>query len=211
MTDQPDTTGKVLFSAERFKAFTDAVVAIALTLLILPLMESITELGREDTTTAQWLESERWPLVSFLLSFVLISAFWLLHHRLFTQVERVDSSLQWLTFAWMLSIVWLPVATSVAGQLPADAVQKLVYIGSLTLTVVLLMATRLYLRAHPHLHTISPTEMRDGIAATLANVLMMLLALILAVSFPVLGYWTLFLLFATGPLQVLLAKVLPTR
>lgn len=211
MTDQSAANGKVLFSAERFKAFTDAVVAIALTLLILPLMDSITELGRDNVSTVDWLKSEQLPLLSFLLSFVLISAFWLLHHRLFTQVERVDSTLQWLTFGWMLSIVWLPVSTSVAGQLPADAVQKLVYIGSLTLTVVLLLCTRLYLRAHPHLHTISPTEMRDGIAATLANVLVMLVALALTVAFPPLGFWPLMLLFTTGVLQNLLAKVLPIR
>lgn len=211
MTAQPAGTGPVLFSAERFKAFTDAVVAIALTLLILPLMESIGDLGKENATTLEWLESERLQLLSFLLSFVLISAFWLLHHRLFTQVEQVDATLQWLTFAWMLSIVWLPVATSVAGQFPAETVQKLVYIGSLTLTVLLLLGTRLYLRAHPHLHTVSPTEMRDGVAATLANVLVMLVALVLSIVFPVLGFWPLVLLFTTGQLQILIARIIPVR
>ena len=75
-------------SAERLKAFTDAVVAIAMTLLILPLMDSVTD--ADETSTAAWLAQE-WPsLLTFMLSFVLIANFWLTHHRMFARVERVD-------------------------------------------------------------------------------------------------------------------------
>lgn len=47
MTDTHETSERPLLSADRLKAFTDGVVAIAMTLLILPLMEGVIDLGRE--------------------------------------------------------------------------------------------------------------------------------------------------------------------
>ena len=54
-TDTPRSAGEDLhrpvLSAERLKAFIDAVVAIAMTLLILPLMESVGEVADASGTT----------------------------------------------------------------------------------------------------------------------------------------------------------------
>ncbi len=52
-------------SAERMKVFTDAVVAIAMTLLILPLMESVAEAGRDGVSTADYLSEHGGQLFSF--------------------------------------------------------------------------------------------------------------------------------------------------
>ena len=62
-------------SAERLKAFTDAVVAIAMTLLILPLMESVTDVGGEGGGVAEWLDDHAGQLFGFALSFVMIATF----------------------------------------------------------------------------------------------------------------------------------------
>lgn len=53
-------------NAERTKAFVDAVVAIAMTLLILPLMDSVNDSAARNHTTAEWLVAERDQLQSFL-------------------------------------------------------------------------------------------------------------------------------------------------
>ena len=70
-------------SAERMEFFTDAVVAIAMTLLILPLMESVAEAGRDGVTTADYLSEHGGQLFSFALSFVIIASFWAGNHSLF--------------------------------------------------------------------------------------------------------------------------------
>jgi hypothetical protein len=70
------------------KFFTDAVVAIAMTLLILPLMESVAEAGRDGVTTADYLSEHGGQLFSFALSFVIIASFWAGHHSLVEHVER---------------------------------------------------------------------------------------------------------------------------
>jgi len=152
------------YPAERVKAFVDAAVAIALTLLILPLMESVSEVvGAGDDATA-WLLEHSGQLLNFLLSFVLIAMFWIMHHRLFASVERVTVGLIWLLAAWLLTIVWLPVATAIAGGMSdEDAVAKTLYIGSLVLVAVMSLVIRLYLRAHPALHALGRRDLLLGL------------------------------------------------
>ncbi len=106
--------------AERVTAFVDGVVAIALTLLILPLMESVGEVAGAGDDALTWLGDHTGQLLSFVLSFVLIAMFWMIHHRLFADVERVSSSFMWLLAGWLLTIVWLPVATAIAGRMDDD-------------------------------------------------------------------------------------------
>ena len=77
--------------------FTDAVVAIALTLLILPLMESVSE-APEQGDTAVWFEHHSTQVLSFAMSFLLIAVFWLSHHRLFDPVARATQRLLALDF-----------------------------------------------------------------------------------------------------------------
>ncbi|MBB2976515.1 putative membrane protein [Microbacterium endophyticum] len=182
-----------LLSSERFKAFTDAVVAIALTLLILPLMESVGDYA-DKFTTGEWLGEESAKIASFLISFAVIAVFWMGHHRMFAHVAHVDGSLMWLTFAWMLTIVMLPVATAISTAFTADIMQLLVYMGVMTASSVLLFITRIYLLRHPHLRTSDVGFTRRGIAEGAAVPIIFALAMALSIVFPVLSYWTLTLL-----------------
>jgi uncharacterized membrane protein len=77
--------------------FTDTVVAIALTLLILPLMESVSE-APEQGDTAVSFEHHSTQVLSFAMSFLLIAVFWLSHHRLFDPVARATQRLLALDF-----------------------------------------------------------------------------------------------------------------
>lgn len=190
-----------LSSPERLQAFTDAVVAIALTLLILPLMESVGELSDHHGTTAGWLVEERYPLLGFALSFLLIAVFWVHHHRLFSNVRRVDPGLLWLTIAWMLTIVWMPVATALSTQLQGDWAQPLVYIGTLFAASFLLLLARLYLRSHPDLHDLQDTAEVSGIRASAIVAGLFLVALVIAFAVPDLGNLPLLLMVLSEPLQ----------
>lgn len=62
-----------LFGAERAKTFVDAVVAIAMTLLILPLMESVAAAGGTGETAAEWVGGHGGQLFAFVLSFAVIA------------------------------------------------------------------------------------------------------------------------------------------
>lgn len=200
-----------LASAERLKAFTDAVVAIAMTLLILPLLESIGEAVEREIDTAQWVNDNSGRLFAFAISFVIIAMFWVNHHRLFARVERVSSALLWITIAWMLTIVWLPVATALTGQMDTDPLQIVLYIGTMAVTSLLLLAARLYLRAHPELHNITPAQLSRGAVADATMAGMFLVCLVVAITVPWLGYFALFLMTLVGPLHGLITRIARQR
>ncbi|MCM3657529.1 TMEM175 family protein [Agromyces mediolanus] len=199
-----DGTGPTTTSAERLKAFTDAVVAIAMTLLILPLMESVTDAGAEGGGVAVWFGEHAEQLMSFALSFALIATFWLANHRVFARVERTSPTLLWLTIGWMFTIVWLPVPTAMLGAMETDDAQKLVYIGSLVLTSGMSLAIRWYLLRHPALHAIAEPRLRRGILADVITTGLFLVALALSILVPAIGYWALLLLVLVSPVHTVL-------
>lgn len=205
-TEQAETRG--LFGAERASAFIDAVVAIAMTLLILPLMESVSDIGDAGGTTLLWLAEHEQQLVSFVLSFVIIAMFWMFHHRLFVLVEAITSGLMWLLVGWLLTIVWLPVATAITGAMEDDDnLAKIVYVGSMIATAFFSLAIRLYLRRHPQLHRNAATALTAGIAADLSTVLLFAIALTVALLVPAIGYYALFLMLLTPLVQKLLLRL----
>lgn len=196
-----------LASADRAKAFTDAVVAIAMTLLILPLLDTIGGAASKGESTGDWLAANVGSIVLFALSFAVIASFWVRHHRLFAQVRLVSERLLWILIAWMLTIVWLPVATALTGQLASDNLQRTVYIGSMALTSAMLFAARMDLRRHPNLHTISPTAMTRGLTGDVLSTVMFLVCLVVAVVVPGVGYSAMFLMLLLRPLNAIAARI----
>lgn len=194
-------------SAERLKTFTDAVVAIAMTLLILPLMDSVGEVATAHGTAAEWLAGERDALIAFALSFLLIANFWVSHHRLFARIDKLRAGLLWLTIAWMFTIVWLPVATAIVSILPRDSVQTVLYVGGLTLTSLVLLGTHVYVMRHPELHTIDRDSLRVSLAIDISVTAMFAAALVVILLMPQWNYWPMLLLVPAPILGRLLARL----
>ncbi|MGX5697338.1 TMEM175 family protein [Agromyces soli] len=198
-------------TAERAKAFADAVVAIAMTLLILPLMESVADVGDEGHGVLEWFDQHAGQLQSFVLSFLLIALSWLTNHRVFAGVERTSAGLLWLLIAWMLTIVWLPVPTAMLGSMDADEAQQIVYIGSLVAAYVVQFFLRWYLLRHPALHAIAPVRLRRGMGADVIIVALFGIALVIAITVPWIGYWALLLLVLVSPLHGLAVRLVEHR
>jgi uncharacterized membrane protein len=212
----PGEQAEVSYSSDRAKAFVDAVVAIALTLLILPLLDAITSLASENPerlpSALDWLGENELLLISFLISFAVIAMFWINHHRMFSGVRRVNIVLLWLNVAWLLTIVWLPVATTMTSVLDSeDPLVKTSYIGTMALACLLALVQQLYLRAHPALHDITRVALLRGMAANLAMATLFLLSLAVSIALPVLSYVPLFLLVLTGPLIELYSRMFGVR
>lgn len=195
-------------SPERFTAFVDAVVAIAMTLLILPLMESASDAADSHLTTLEFLQEHRGQLVSFALSFLLIATFWMEHHRVYSRVHRITTPLVWINVIWLFTIVWLPVATAMIGQLPADALQTAIYIGTLLATQLTTLAAKWYLLHRRDLSDYSSSALTAGIIGDAASALLFSLALVLAVTVPPVGYFSLLLVALTSPVARGLQRML---
>ncbi len=97
---------------ERIILFSDAVFAIAITLLIIDI--KITPKGGEITDKSIFYELlQLFPnIFGFLLSFFVIGIYWTVHHRLFGYLTGYDNKLIWLNLLFLLSIVLMPFTTS---------------------------------------------------------------------------------------------------
>ena len=193
-------------SAERMKFFTDAVVAIAMTLLILPLLESVADAARNHLDTAGYLRDHRNQLFAFVLSFVIIGRFWVSHERLFGHVERWTGPLMLLNQTWMLTVVFLPVATALVGSLKSDATQMLVYIGTMLLSSVLMCGMHLLVRRTPQIWMDTGPPPLDRLIGASVLAAMLAVALLVAVALPQVGYLALLLLLLSGPVQTVLHR-----
>jgi uncharacterized membrane protein len=187
------------YRTERFTAFVDAVVAIAMTLLVLPLTDAVSEAASGKLTTAEFFVEHSGQLLSFGLSFLLIATFWMGHHSQYRDVEFVTGPLLWINVAWMATIVWLPVPTAMLGQMDSDPLQAIVYIGTLIMTQVTTLAGWLYLSRHPTLTRAPADVLRAGVIGDLAAILLFAVALVIAVLAAPNGYAGLFVLLLAGP------------
>ncbi|ORM35350.1 TMEM175 family protein [Williamsia sp. 1135] len=76
---------------ERLIFFTDAVVAIAITLVVLPLVDEAKDLDRRSV--AEFLSEDSAALIAATISFAVIGAFWRDHHRLFERASGYTPTL----------------------------------------------------------------------------------------------------------------------
>lgn len=102
---------------ERLIFFSDAVMAIAITLLVIDLRLPET---LEQTATASDLRAALDALgprfLSVGLSFMVIAVWWVGHNRLFRSLGRADGRLVLLNFAFLGAIAFLPFPTAVIGR-----------------------------------------------------------------------------------------------
>jgi uncharacterized membrane protein len=130
---------------ERLVFFSDAVYAIVITLLVLPLTAEI-DLpdGRAGFARAV---TERWPtIVTFAVSFLVIGQFWTAHHRIFGLLDRQDQGLLWLNLAGLLTVAFLPFPAAVLGahNETGDAFPVVFFAASMTVTSCAMTGTWLY-------------------------------------------------------------------
>jgi uncharacterized membrane protein len=91
----------------RVDLFSDAVFAVAITLLVL-------NLPLTGASGSLWgALADRWPaFAAFAISFVLIGCLWVSHFRLFRLIDGVDGPLLFLNLAVLFFVVLLPFSSS---------------------------------------------------------------------------------------------------
>ncbi len=106
----------------RVEAFSDGVLAIVITLLVLDLKVPHLHdaLSRQEAVEALWLLLPN--ISSFLLSFAYVAVFWVNHHHFFDLIAKVDPGLLWLNNLFLLFLCVLPFPTGFIGEYPANPV-----------------------------------------------------------------------------------------
>ena len=111
-SNSPDKHPKQDFQVERIAFFSDAVFAIALTLLIIEFRPP--HAGKETTNEQLWHEllAMKFQLASLLLSFVLIVSYWIRHHTLFKYVHNYNKEIIVANMSILFPIIFFPFTTA---------------------------------------------------------------------------------------------------
>ena len=186
---QPDTAldhhDRTEFQLERLILFTDAVFAIAITLLAIEIR--FPELKGMPSDADIWRGmGELLPrFMGFLVGFAVIAQYWTAHHRIFRFVRNYDAKLLWLNMLFLLFIVLMPFSS---GLFTSFGIVRAVFIiyainimlaglaQVLLLRYLLVPAHQLMLpedRTHPDLDTWRPLVAVVGFGAALVAVLLL--------------------------------------
>lgn len=115
MKEAKHDESKEEFNLERLILFTDAVFAIAITLLVIeikvPVLEAFT-----DHDLLEHLSETPYKFLGFLISFVFIGYYWAVHHRIFGYIKKYTPSLFWYNLAFLFSIITLPFSSGLVGE-----------------------------------------------------------------------------------------------
>lgn len=179
---------------ERLLTFVDAVVAIAITLLVLPLAE----VGREaqDGEVAGLLREHVDDIIGFLLSFGVIARLWLAQHGIVSCLVRQNATVVGLLLAWTFTIVVLPFPTALIAATSHDSLAKVLYIGTMTASSAMLA---LIAWAIGRERGLRDTETGPDVLRAAATTATFLLALVISVVLPFTNYWPLLLLVLVDP------------
>ena len=120
-----------MFGKNRLEAFSDGVLAIILTIMVLELktpkeadISSLVELGPK--------------FFSYILSFIYIGIYWNNHHHMFSTVERVNGKILWANFNLLFWLSLIPFSTGWMGETSFSE------IGTITYGVILFMSAVAY-------------------------------------------------------------------
>lgn len=111
---------------DRVVYFSDAVFAIAMTLLVL----SVRVPDVPSAHLGAALNDEVSAIWSYFLSFAVIALIWLAHHRMFHYVRRVDPTAVALNLVLLAFVAILPFPTAVLGRYGETRIATMAYAGA---------------------------------------------------------------------------------
>ena len=114
---------------DRLAAFSDGVIAIIITVMVL-------ELKAPHATDLGALKEAAPAFLSYVLSFVYVAIYWNNHHHFFHLVHRVNGAMLWANLHLLFWLSLIPFATSWMGEHHAAAVPTAVYGAALFMSAI---------------------------------------------------------------------------
>src|SRR5688572_12894187 len=129
-------------------AFTDGVMAVAITLLVLNLEVPTVPASDLNDALVDLFPS----LIAYVLSFALVGRFWIIHHRLFETLRGFDARLMTMNLAFLALIVLVPFATELFDRYTKEPIAAAVLGATLGLAALTHWSTVVYTLRHGFVH-----------------------------------------------------------
>ncbi|WP_270244632.1 TMEM175 family protein [Lactococcus lactis] len=105
----------------RIEAFTDAIVAIILTIMVLEIKVP------EETSEFSALLEKTPYFIAFIISFIFICAAWYHHHYLLAKTKWFSRRAFWANNLWLLIMALIPLSTAWVSEFPLDRAPEYFY------------------------------------------------------------------------------------
>lgn len=161
---------------DRLVNFTDAVVAVAITVLVLP----IADLAVNPSEPTVWavLQDNSGHVITFFFTFVVVAVMWRAHNKVFNRLSAFDNRIFWYNLAWLAAIAFLPVTSNLYGSANAAGEHGwsggsdlggagLLYWGSLGMVSIWGTAIAAHAQRHPELTV--PSESTESTESTTSS------------------------------------------
>jgi len=172
----------------RIEAFSDAVIAIVLTLLVLELrVPEIRELTNAGAFAA--IVGLAPKLIGFFVSFLTVAIFWVNHHHFFHPVAKSDGPLLWHNNHLLFWITVIPFATAFIGDYPLIPLVVALYglvlfMAALAFT---LMLRYVFFRSALLPESVTPKTRKEELRHALIGVIVYGVSMGVALVYPVLA------------------------
>jgi uncharacterized membrane protein len=114
MTNTKEPAENNRYETSRLEAFSDGVFAIAITLLVLELIQILHPQKGESLLKFYLHHWE--PFLAFLIGFLTILVCWINHHLVFSYIKKTDSTLPWVNGFVLLIITFTPFPTAILAE-----------------------------------------------------------------------------------------------
>lgn len=140
-----------LITTRRLEALTDGIFAFSMTLLVI-FIETPQSHHLTNPLQLQLYLSEQYPqFVSYLITFLVLANFWIIHHSISRFITKTNYINLWLNIGFMLFIVLLPFTSMIAGDYPLSWGSVFLFITNLFCICSLLLVIWLYAASHRRL------------------------------------------------------------
>lgn len=145
------TSGLAGVSKHRIEALTDGIYAVAMTLLVIELKLPAHELIHSQEEPVVAVINLLPKFIAWVISFLVLSLFWLGHHRLFNQVRHVDDKLLALNLVQLGLASLMPFSSALAGEFGKTLFSQVFYSLNMTALSVMAILIARYIFRHPEL------------------------------------------------------------
>ena len=117
----------LITSPDRLRALADGVIAIVMTLLVLELSVPVVT-GLSSNSELLHKLAEMWSeFLIYGLSFMILGVFWVIHHSVYADVKRYDTTLVWLNILFLMFVSLIPFSTALVGKNGFITVTAVIY------------------------------------------------------------------------------------
>jgi uncharacterized membrane protein len=138
-------------SKNRLETLVDGIFAIAMTLLVLGINPPRPQDALAQSVLPGMIESLVPQVFLFIVAFLVLALFWLGHHRQFHFVHHIDPPLLWINILILITIVFVPFSTDLAGDYPAVTDAVLLFHANIFIVGLLFSLQWHHIRRHGHL------------------------------------------------------------